>query len=85
MRLKEVLKIADVMHHEISEELKAALDENDRGYTDNILNEHLYNVGNFVETQSQKQTVSTDVLEEAIKLQTIMNENDCAYVRLVLV
>jgi len=86
LQLHNIMKTGDIHDSLLSPALKKFLSESENEYTDNLHNEHLYAIGILLERINEPDNgllnqPSKKVIKELGKIQTILGENDCAYLR----
>lgn len=80
--IHDVMKVADIWEHYISEETRDFLKSFGPAYSDNEYNEPMYAVHLILDNPEAIADVSQRVIEELSEIQKQMNEKDCAYLRI---
>jgi len=80
--IHDVMKVADVWEHHITEETRNFLSAIGPAYSDNEYNEPMYAVHLILDDPEAIADVTPKVIEELTEIQKQMNENDCAYLRI---
>lgn len=84
LKLNDILKVGDMSVGMISPETYLWLKEQQCAYKDQILNENLYSIDDFIENEADMD-IPDSVKDELLQINDLLEENDCAYLRITVI